>query len=321
MQTLPVQLRGLTNAIERAVQLFAYNLPQLSDKDVIWAYTEYVNYFKAVASGSDRSEPSATARHKDLLLEYIWETLLKREDLQLDDPLVGGIGIDPTGQAVSSLEHLYVLAFRWLRTSARNTKEKGNPRAYLQLLEETAPNRPLTGGFDSLTYLQVKYGVAVKNADRKGSPTTIRDLRTIETPENFLAGAEANEMPLYLHEAVRLLDGTVYRSDVVDFSLVAIRLALLRGENEQVFRLAEDLLSAGFDTDTLGKLDDWFLRDIGTRLPIEPHRQGIPRWGKAYAARYPAGVRLVQIWSMQHRLAVNKAELERMLAEGIGEEE
>ena len=184
----------MVNAIERSVGLVAYDLPQLLDKDVIWVYSAYLDYFKAVDSGSDRPESTATAQHRDLLLEYIWEALLKREELQLDDPLVGGVAIEPTGQPVASLEQLYVLAFRWLRTSARNAREKGNPRAYLQLIEESAPADSLPEGFNTLAYVQVKYGVPVTAADRENTPTLLGDLHRIESPKVF-PGASRGARP------------------------------------------------------------------------------------------------------------------------------
>ena len=101
--------------------------------------------------------------------------------------------------------------------------------------------------------------------------------------------------------------------------MVAIRLAILRGEDEPVFRLAEDGFLAGFDADEPAELPFWFLRDIGTRYPVRTGPKGVPKWAIPYAARYQSGVRLVRIWSVEFRYQERDAEVERLriaIAEG-----
>ncbi len=135
-------LHHLETAIEAAVVFAAQAFPQLTDKDIEVAYLTYRDYFKKVRQGKDLPPPESTVRHRDALLESIWECLCAREEERMDVELLNG-RLGPVHRPVTTLEEVYQLCFNEMRAVCRSYRKTEGPRGYLHEVKDKLGDRLL----------------------------------------------------------------------------------------------------------------------------------------------------------------------------------
>lgn len=129
------QLMSLLFSIEQAVVAIARKRPRLVDKDAEAVFITYRKFFQDIRQGKDADDPYSTLRHKQELLDEIWEVLVYREQQGADAEHLDG-SFASGNLPVTTVEELYILAFNELRKSARLWRKKNGPKGYLKHIEE-----------------------------------------------------------------------------------------------------------------------------------------------------------------------------------------
>ncbi|MEM7573860.1 MAG: hypothetical protein AAF433_13220 [Bacteroidota bacterium] len=104
--------------------------PSLADNDVKYVYEAFHKYFKGEVRNQELPEPSSTIKRRDNLISLIFQHL---EQAELDGDFVNLLdgSFAPAGQPIVLIEEIYVLAFNYLRKSARFWQKKQGPKGYL----------------------------------------------------------------------------------------------------------------------------------------------------------------------------------------------
>lgn len=122
-------MKGLLIAIEHRVLRTAEDHPKIDDSIVLAAYRTYRDYFSRLLEGAEEEPPTGTKMLDEAMLSAIWDELVDREELELDQVL-----LDPTD--CPTLDQLYVTAFEALSAGAAAVPGKGK-RSYLKHIEES----------------------------------------------------------------------------------------------------------------------------------------------------------------------------------------
>ncbi|PHI21319.1 hypothetical protein CEQ90_02660 [Lewinellaceae bacterium SD302] len=130
MTTPSEDLIPLLSTIEIATGVVDQEHRGLNDKDVEFVYEAFHTFFKGEVQGRNLPEPSSTGKVKEILIGAIFDSLEGAEDDGLFDNLLDG-SFAPGGRPVETVEELYVIAFNYLKKSARMWRKNNGPRGYL----------------------------------------------------------------------------------------------------------------------------------------------------------------------------------------------
>lgn len=129
------RLTSLHLTIEYAVSRTLQRFKNLQDKDIEWVYEQYRNYFQALRQGKVVAEPDSTRSDRSALMDYLWECLLKWEEVGGPGDLLDG-SFRPAGRPVTKVEELYVMGFNDLRKSCRFHRQQSGPRGYVKYVQQ-----------------------------------------------------------------------------------------------------------------------------------------------------------------------------------------
>ncbi|WP_116107635.1 hypothetical protein [Lewinella sp. IMCC34191] len=312
MQSLHPTLGPLVQTIESVVYAVVDRHAQLRDRDVEWVYGEYLKYFRATGAGREVPEPTATGMLREKLLADIWEELLNREEQDADDDLIGRTEPDPAGRPIPNLERLYIIVFSFLRDMVRTYHKRGGYLTELRenhvenLAEDDADDWLYETEDFELDHLWDAYGVEVLQGDRADPETSTRAMRNIADEKAFRNAAEEAGFSLRLHRHDRPEDGLLYYTDFLDFSAVAIRLAALRGQRKEIFRLVEDLVLVGLPERDMAELYSYVKDPVLANFPTDTAAAG-PFDNYFQDDSNPLGAAEVLKWALFRKLGEEEA--------------
>ena len=131
MSIPPDYLTDLLQAIERTVVNMHEEFPRLKDADVEYVYEKLGKYYKTKASGKAIEEPESSIDRRQDLMDEILNTIDAREEANIDAEIINNPAIRHGEHVIRSVELLYTLSFKRLRSSVRFWRKEHGPKGYL----------------------------------------------------------------------------------------------------------------------------------------------------------------------------------------------
>ena len=133
MSIPPDYLTDLLEAIEQTVVNVQEEL-RLKDEDVAYAYEKLGKYYKTKASGKAIEEPESAIERRQDLMDEILNTIDAREEAKIDASIINNPAIRHGEHLIRSLELLYTLSFKRLRSSVKFWRKTNGPKGYLNYI-------------------------------------------------------------------------------------------------------------------------------------------------------------------------------------------
>ena len=122
-------------SIEQATVAITRKYPRMIDKDVEAVYEAYREFFTGLSRGKDMDDPYSTLRHRQNLMDEIWEVIVHRERQQADDFVPAG-EFEVSGKFVTDYDQFYAMGFNDLRKSVRFWRKRDGAKGYIKYVQD-----------------------------------------------------------------------------------------------------------------------------------------------------------------------------------------
>ena len=122
-------------SIEQATVAITRKYPRMVDKDVLAVYNAYHAFFVGLSRGKDLDDPYSPLKHRQNLIDEIWEVIAYRERAGADDFVPAG-ELVVGGRTITDYDQVYAMGFNDLRKSVRRWSKRDGPKGYINFVRE-----------------------------------------------------------------------------------------------------------------------------------------------------------------------------------------
>lgn len=134
MKEPPIYLQPLLHTIEQTVIILYEEFPKMTDNDVEFVYDKLASYYKAQIGGKEVNEPESSIDMRQDMMDEILNAIDLREEIQADIAAINNPNMRHGEHLIPNLAYLYAIAFKRLKTSAKNWRKRNGKKGYLNFI-------------------------------------------------------------------------------------------------------------------------------------------------------------------------------------------